>query len=69
MDTDTLLIIAAVIVLVLIVVGIVVLLGLLRLRAQVRAWSALAAQLGLAVNRKGRPQSPVWLQGEYQGIR
>lgn len=64
---DTFPTIAAVIVLVLIAVGIVVLLASMRLRAQVRAWSELAAQLGLACNRKGRPQSPVWLQGEYKG--
>ncbi len=64
MDTDTLLIVAAIIVLALIVVTPVV---LLQLRRQERAWSALAAQLGLAFNREGPLGSPVWLKGEYQG--
>lgn len=67
MDAGTLRIIAAVVVLVVILVGAVVLLASTRLRAQVRTWSDLASQLGLALNRKGRPGAPVWLDGEYQG--
>lgn len=67
MNAGNLLIIAAVVGLVIIVVGAVVLLAARRLRAQVRAWSELASQLGLAINRKGRPGAPVWLEGKYQG--
>lgn len=67
MNTSNLPLIAAVVVLVIIVVGAVVLLASMRLRAQVRAWSELASQLGLACNRKGRPGAPVWLEGKHQG--
>ncbi len=67
MNAGALGLIAAVVVLVVIVVGAVVLLASTRLRAQVRAWSELASQLGLACNREGRPGAPVWLEGEYQG--
>jgi hypothetical protein len=62
MDTDTLLFIAAVT-----LGALVVLLPLLLRLIQVRAWSALAAQLGLAINRKGPLGWSVWLQGEYRG--
>jgi len=67
MGASNLGIIVVAVVLVLVVVGIVVLIASMRLRAQVRAWSELASQLGLACNRKGRPGAPVWLQGEYSG--
>ena len=67
MNASNLPLIAAVVVLVIIVVGAFVLLASMRLRAQVRAWSELASQLGLACNREGRPGAPVWLEGKYQG--
>ncbi len=67
MDTGTLRIIAAVVVLAVILIGAVVLLASTRLRAQVRTWGELASQLGLVLNRKGRPGAPVWLDGEYLG--
>lgn len=62
MDTDTLMFIAAVA-----LGALTVLLLLLLPLIQVRAWSALAARLGLTVNRKGPLGWSVWLQGEYQG--